>query len=138
MNKTHTRQEVGAEEPSVRQGGGAVINQLANGVSTSHQRVGNRREAITMRSASMSTVASRGAGALRAFSRRLSSQVAVTGESTQVQLSKEGLAELTRTLPIHKYGQDQLIPWLLREGANVRAARPVAPWAYMYAGGGKG
>ena len=77
-----------------------------------------------MRSASMSTVASRGAGALRAFSRRLSSQVAVTGESTQVQLSKEGLAELTRTLPIHKYGQDQLI----REGANVRA-RPVAPWA---------
>tara|TARA_B110001452_G_scaffold256124_1_gene249180 strand:+ start:275 stop:406 length:132 start_codon:yes stop_codon:yes gene_type:complete len=43
--------------------------------------------------------------------------VAVTGEATQVQLSKEGLAELTRTLPIHKYGQDQLV----REGANVRA-----------------
>ena len=41
----------------------------------------------------------------------------MTGEATQVQLSKEGLAELTRTLPIHKYGQDQLV----REGANVRA-----------------
>jgi len=66
----------------------------------------------------VSRAAARGAGAaLRSFSRRLSSQVAVTGEATQVQLSKEGLAELTRTLPIHKYGQDQLV----REGANVRA-----------------
>ena len=56
------------------------------------------------------------AAVLRVSSRRMSS-LAVAGQSATVQLNQEGLAELPKTLPIHKRGEDQLV----REGAQVRA-----------------
>lgn len=52
--------------------------------------------------------------AMRVSSRRMSS-LAVAGQATSVQLNKEGLAELPKTLPIHKRGEEQLV----REGAQM-------------------
>ena len=52
---------------------------------------------------------------VRVSSRRMSS-LAVAGQAASVQLNQEGLAELPKTLPIHKQGMDQLT----REGAQVR------------------
>ena len=63
--------------------------------------------------------------AARLSSRRMSS-LAVAGQAASVQLNQEGLAELPKTLPIHKRGEDQLV----REGAQARMAsggeRPTA------------
>lgn len=63
--------------------------------------------------------------ASRVASRRMSS-LAVAGQAASVQLNQEGLAELPKTLPIHKRGEDQLV----REGAQARMAsggeRPTA------------
>ena len=55
--------------------------------------------------------------AARLSSRRMSS-LAVAGQAASVQLNQEGLAELPKTLPIHKRGEDQLV----REGAQARMA----------------
>jgi hypothetical protein len=49
----------------------------------------------------------------RLSSRRMSS-LAVAGQAASVQLNQEGMAELPKTLPIHKRGEDQLV----REGAQ--------------------
>ena len=46
------------------------------------------------------------------------SSLAVAGQAASVQLNQEGLAELPKTLPIHKRGEDQLV----REGAQARMA----------------
>ena len=48
------------------------------------------------------------------------SSLQVAGQAASVQLNQEGLAELAKTLPIHKRGEDQLV----REGAQVRVGRP--------------
>ena len=52
------------------------------------------------------------------FSGRGMSSLAVAGQAASVQLDQEGLAELPKTLPIHKRGEDQLV----REGAQARTA----------------
>ena len=46
------------------------------------------------------------------------SSLQVAGQAASVQLNQEGLAELAKTLPIHKRGEDQLV----REGAQARTA----------------
>lgn len=43
------------------------------------------------------------------------SSLQVAGQAASVQLNQEGLAELAKTLPIHKRGEDQLV----REGAQM-------------------
>ena len=52
------------------------------------------------------------------FSARGMSSLAVAGQAASVQLDQEGLAELPKTLLIHKRGEDQLV----REGAQARTA----------------
>merc|ERR1719424_781976 len=56
--------------------------------------------------------------ALRQCTRQLSSLATVTekGAATAVNLKADGLAELPKTLPIHKRGEEQLVP---REGAQM-------------------